>query len=253
MSNIGLVKKLKDITFASLKDCVSALKEANNNIELACDILRKKAIIKSQSRALHEAREGKIVSVVDNNYKAIFEINSETDFVARNNKFNELCNEIINIIKEKKFDNINDLKNIMSDNIAQASGILGEKIEISNFASCNSSTCEIYIHQERIGVIVDCDMNARDVAMQIASMDPKYTSRDDISEKEKEKELNIFIEECKSTNIAEDKIQFIAQNKLNKYFSEIVLLEQKFIKDQSKKVSDISGKIRFFRRFEIKK
>lgn len=253
MSNNKTVMDLKNATGAGIRDCSDALCEAKGNFEQAVEILRKKSIIKGRTKlSMRESKEGKICSVVNGNYKAIFEINSETDFAASNKHFTELCTFIASVISENKYTHLEHVSYATQDRVAEISGIMGEKIEISNFFACNSPSAGVYIHSnDKIGVLVDCDHNAYDVAMQIAAMNPMYIYSTDIPEDIRNKETETFYAECKASGAKENMIDQIVRGKVEKYFKDFVLSEQDYIKDASKKVKDIAGQIRSFVRFAI--
>jgi len=244
------VKKLRDQTGAGMMDCKKALAEANGDMEKAVEILRKKGQKVSEKRADREANQGLIVSKVseDGHKAAMLEINCETDFVARNEDFHQQAEKFLNLLYEHEFEATEDLLATELDGLSVAShlesmvGKIGEKIEISRtvFVKDAEKTITDYIHPgNQLGVLavfagdVENGDVARDVAMQIAAMNPIAVSRDDVNSSVIDKELEIakeqLINEGKPAEIAEK----AAQGKLRRFYEERVLLEQKFVKENS--------------------
>jgi elongation factor Ts len=241
------VKKLRDITGAGMMDCKKALSEADGDMDRAVEILRKKGQKVSEKRADREANQGLVLTKISDDGKkaAALEINCETDFVARNEDFQEKAEQFLNIIYEKETtdaesllkEKLNDLT--IEEHVKAMVGKIGEKIEISRVLLIKSEGSLIdYIHPgNQLGVIVEFDGAvsnedaAKDVAMQIAAMNPIAVTRDEVDASVIDKELEIakeqLINEGKPAEIAEK----AAQGKLRRFYEERVLLEQKFVKD----------------------
>ncbi len=250
-----LIKKLRNLTHAGMVDCQKALKEANNDFDLAVDILRKKGISKASKRAEREATEGLILCTVNEGATEgyILELNSETDFVARNEEFQAFANKLMTLIKTEQPAKLDDLfalslgEQTVADAVSNLSGVIGEKIELNRFAIVKGETVASYSHQAgRIGVLVALDKAdqadlALDLAMHIAASSPKYLRSEEVTEAEIEHEKSIYREQLLNEGKPEAMIDKISEGKLQKFYSEICLLDQEYIKDDKKKVKEILG------------
>ncbi len=241
------VKKLRDITGAGMMDCKKALKEADGDMDRAVEILRKKGQKVSEKRADREANQGLVVTKISDDGKkaAALEINCETDFVARNEDFQEKAEQFLNIVYEKETadvesllkEKLNDLT--IEEHVKAMVGKIGEKIEINRVVLIKTEGSLIdYIHPgNQLGVIVEFDGDvsnvtaARDVAMQIAAMNPIAVNRDDVDSSVIDKELEIAKEQLINEGKPEEIAEKAAQGKLRRFYEERVLLEQKFVKD----------------------
>lgn len=253
-----LIKQLREMTGAGMVDCQKALQEAANDLTKAVEILRKKGISKAAKRTDREATEG-VVKVGVNAAATegyILELNSETDFVSRNEKFQALAETLFNLVKEGKAKNVDELlaqkttEGVLSDNLANLSGTIGEKLSVKRLAVISGATVAAYSHGGgRLGVLVALDQPdktelAMEVAMQIAAANPKYIlpAEVDPTEMDKEKEIykELLLKEGKPANM----IEKIVMGKMGKYYSEVCLNEQEYIKDDKKKVKDILGAVK---------
>ncbi len=248
------VMKLREATGAGMMDCKKALTEADGDFDKAVEILRKKGQKVSEKRADREANQGLIlIRMSDDRSKAsAIELNCETDFVARNDDFQAKAQAFLNSAFENEAGSISELQNIEIDGLSiekhleEMVGKIGEKIEISKVIYINTSgTLVDYIHPgNQLGVIVEFESSiddetiAKDVAMQIAAMNPIAVTRDGVDATVVEKELEIakeqLINEGKPAEIAEK----AAKGKLRRFYEERVLLEQKFVKDNGISVQD---------------
>lgn len=254
---MGNIKLLRKKCGAGMVDCKKALEEAGGNIEKAVEILRKKGIAKAAKRSEREASEGVVLVAANDagNEGYILEMNSETDFVARNEKFQRLAEAIFNLIKDKKPGGMEELFSLNLDNgtvkedLDNLSGTIGEKLEIKRFAVLSGSTVAAYSHAGgRIGVLVSLNKAgenelAKEVAMQIAASNPKYIKREEVPVAEMEKEKEIYKETLKKEGKPEQIMEKIISGKLDKYYEDVCLLEQEYIKDDEKKIKDILGGI----------
>lgn len=248
------VKKLRDMTGAGMMDCKKALAEADGDFDQAVEYLRKKGQQVSEKRADREANQGLILSrISDDKKKAVMmEINCETDFVARNEEFQNDAESFLNAAFENDTENIKDLLSIEVDGLTiekhleEMVGKIGEKIEINNVVLMTTDgTLISYIHPgNQLGVLAEFDGDltdaeiGKDVAMQVAAMKPLSVTRDGVDSTLVEKELEIakdqLLNEGKPEHIAEQ----AAKGKLRRFYEERVLLEQKFVKDNSVSVKD---------------
>ncbi|MEA3398738.1 MAG: translation elongation factor Ts [Patescibacteria group bacterium] len=253
------IKKLRELSGAGMQDCQKALKESKEDIKKAIEILRKKGIAKASKRSGREAKEGMIMVGVnaEENEGYMVELNAETDFVVRSDKFQEFANKIFSIIKEHKPNSREKLFNLSFENgtvqnaLENLSGIIGEKLDISQLEILTSDgTVGAYSHMRgKIGVLVaigktdESDL-AHNIAMQIAAANPKYLSSEDVPADEINKEKEIYKEQLIKSGKPENILAKIIKGKLNKYFKEITLLKQEYIKDDKKIVEEVLGEIK---------
>jgi elongation factor Ts len=241
------VNNLRKQTGAGMMDCKKALVEANGNIQEAIDYLRKQGQKVAAKRSDRDAAEGLILakSTADGTRGAMIVLNCETDFVAKNEDFGNVANDILNLAIEAKAESLDallamkypgsDLK--ISDKITEEIGKIGEKIELSAYASLAAGKVVAYNHPgNRLASIVGFNKSTsedigKDVAMQVAAMDPVSLKADDVPQDVIARELEIgkelAIQEGKPAEMAEK----IAQGRLGKFFKENTLLNQAFIKD----------------------
>jgi elongation factor Ts len=262
-----LIKQLREMTGAGMTDCQKALVEAGNDINKAVEILRKKGISKAAKRLDRDTNEG-VVKVAVNEAKNeayIVEVNSETDFVARNEKFQTLADQILELIKTKKPATVEELSSLpmaegtVQENLDNLSGTIGEKLAIKRLEIVSGATVAAYSHLGgKIGVLVALDQAgqevvAGDVAMQIAAANPKYILSSEVNAEELEKEKEIYKEQLIKEGKPAEMVDKIVEGKMGKYYSEVCLTEQEYIKDDKKKVKDILGgaKVLKFARYSL--
>lgn len=256
-----LVKDLREKTGAGMADCKRALEEAGGDMQGAIEWLRKRGAASVAKRADREANEGIVATRLsaDGKTAAIVEVNCETDFVARNEEFVNFSNAIADAVLAHDIKSEDDLwaltvgdktlGNIKDEILAKFS----EKIGLRRFEHCTTSGSFVaYIHAgSRLGIMLELDASipeeakplGRDIAMQVAAMNPMFVNRSQVDQGTLDKELEIYkaaaIQEGKKEEIAER----VAQGKLAKFYEEQVLVEQVFVKDSSKKVSDVVADI----------
>ncbi len=253
------IKILRDKTGAGMVDCKKALEEAGDDINIAVEILRKKGIAKAAKRSDREASEGIIKIAVSSDAKTgyIVEINAETDFVVRSEKFQTFTDKVIKLIKEKQPNDLTELMSLtfnggsVKDNLDNLSGVIGEKLDIKRYDMLTSSgTVACYSHAGgRIGVLVALDKAdkndlAYDVAMQVAAANPRYINPEDVAADELNKEKEIYKEQLIKEGKPENMVDKIMPGKLAKFYGEICLTKQEYIKDDSKKMEDILGDVK---------
>ncbi len=256
------IKALRDKTGAGIVDCKKALEESGGDIEKAVEILRKKGIAKAAKRSDRDTSEGiiKISTSDDGKEGYMVEINSETDFVARNEKFQKFCNDVLDVVMKNKPASLDDLftltmqtedgeKNVKNE-LNYLSGVIGEKLGIKRVDVVQSSgSVAAYSHMEgRIGVLVAIDKAdsgelARDIAMQVAAANPKYITSEEVPQDEIDKEKSIYKEQLLKEKKPENIIEKIMEGKINKYFEDVCLIKQEYIKDDSMKVADLLGEV----------
>lgn len=240
------VSKLRKITGAGMMDCKTALNEAGGDFDKAVDIIRKKGQAIANKRADREASEGVVLSKVspDGKKGALIVLNSETDFVAKNESFIALAQSILDLALESNattVDEVNELKLngvAIKDVITQQIGIIGEKLELPYFEVLKAENVVSYIHPgNKLATLVGLNKAGidiqvgRDVAMQVAAMNPVSVDRDSVPKEVVEKELEIAKDQTRQEGKPEEMVEKIALGRLSKFFKESTLLDQIFVKD----------------------
>ena len=258
------IKELRERTGAGMVDCKKALDESGGDLEKAIEILRKKGITKAAKRSEREASEGVIKLALSDAQDEGFliELNAETDFVVRNEKFQSLADSILAVAQKNKVNNTEDLLKMeldghsIADQISNLSGVIGEKIALGRVAYISGATVSAYSHLGgRIGVLVALNQAnkkelADDIAMHIAAANPRYLNSSEVEASEIEKEKEIYREQLLKEGKPEAMIENILQGKMKKYYSEVCLLDQEYIKDDKKSVKDVLAGVeveKFFR------
>jgi elongation factor Ts len=269
----SVVNQLRKMTGAGMMDCKKALQEANGDMDAAVDILRKKGAAKAAKRADREAAEGLAIAISssDNTYGIVVEVNCETDFVAKNDDFSAFANEIANFALENKCADRDALLasafggKTLAEILVDKTAVIGEKVEVSNYALVSSEGVAAYNHgANRIGVLVALTSNAdaaieagKDVAMQIAAMNPIAVDESAVSQEVKDKEMEIGRDIARQEGKPEQIIEKIAEGKLNRFFKDNTLVHQAFVKDSSMTVAnflksvDADLKVKSFTRFQL--
>ncbi|GAB3236354.1 elongation factor Ts [Algoriphagus aestuariicola] len=248
------VNKLRQMTGAGMMDCKKALTEAEGDFEKAVDILRKKGQKVSASRADRETKEGVVVTrVAENGAKGILlSLTCETDFVAKNEEFGAFANALIDLAVANGSDSKDAVMALPFENITVAekivemTGKIGEKIDISHFEIVTAEAVVPYVHSNgKLGVLVglvnasgaDVEEAGKDVAMQIAAMNPVAVDKDGVDASTIEREIEIGKEQARAEGKAEEMLEKIAMGKLQKFYKENTLLSQQFVKDGSKSIA----------------
>ena len=254
------VNKLRQQTGAGMMDCRKALAESNGDFESAIDYLRKKGQKVAANRSDREAKEGVVIAKAnaDNTYGVVLCLSSETDFVAKNQEFVEFAQEVADIALASKVTTVDDLKACKMGNanvgerLMEMVAKIGEKIDVSRFEQVTAAAVVPYIHSGyRIGVLVGMNQAAtdaitgagKDLAMQIAAMNPMAVDSDSVSAETVAREKAIAVEQIIAEGKAADMAEKIAAGKLNKFFKDNTLLPQAFVKDNSKTVGDYLGSV----------
>jgi len=244
--NAADVAKLRRVTLAGMMDCKKALEESEGNFDKAIEIIRKKGQAVANKRADKEASEGVVLSKASSDGKmgAIIVLNSETDFVAKNADFMAMANKILDIAVTKKPANLEELKSLtmdggkVGDKVVEYVGIIGEKLDLSYFEKIEATHVQAYIHPgNRLATLVGFTKSGidvqvyKDVAMQIAAMNPVAIDKDFVKPETIAQEIEIGKEQARRDGKPEEMLEKIAQGKLTKYFKESTLLNQDFVKD----------------------
>jgi elongation factor Ts len=245
------VAKLRRVTLAGMMDCKKALEEADGNFDKAIEIIRKKGQAVANKRADREATEGVVLSKVTSDGKlgVMIVLNSETDFVAKNANFQDLANKILDTALAKNPADLEALNALPMDGgtvngkVTEFVGIIGEKLEVSYFEKIEAAHVQAYIHPgNRLATLVGFTRAGldgqvyKDVAMQVAAMNPVAVDKTDVPEKIIAQEIEIGKDQARRDGKPEDMLEKIAQGKLVKFFKESTLLNQEFVKDNKKTI-----------------
>lgn len=266
-----LVKELRKKTGAGMMDCKKALTETDGDIDKAIDYLREKGIAKAAKKADRIAAEGLVHVETKGNDAVIVEINSETDFVARNEGFQELVKEIANQVLDTKAETVEALMETtlpngksVDERIKEAISTIGEKISVRRFAirtKTDNDAFGAYLHMGgRIGVLTVVEGStdeeaARDVAMHIAAINPKYVSSEQVSEEEINHEREVLKQQALNEGKPENIVEKMVEGRLRKYLQEICAVDQDFVKNPDVTVEAFlktkGGKLVDFVRYEV--
>lgn len=245
------VSKLRKATGAGMMDCKKALEETNGNFDKAIEMIRKKGQLIANKRADREAREGVVLANVSDDEKrgVMIVLNCETDFVAKNESFIDFAQSILDKAIINNPANLDELKNIDFDGrtihaaVVEQIGIIGEKIELSNFGRIEAPQVTAYIHPgNKLASMVGLNMDkidtriGKDIAMQIAAMSPVAVDKEDVPQEVIDKEIEIGKEQARREGKPENLLEKIAAGKLGKFYKESTLLNQEFIKDNKKTI-----------------
>ncbi len=262
----ALVKELREITGAGMMDCKKALVECEGDKDKAIDYLREKGIAKAAKKAGRIASEGVVAAASNGKTACIVEINSETDFVAKNENFQNLVKKIAEHIvacKPADMDALNasqmDGKTV-AEVMTEAVASIGEKLSLRRFEVYTTEDGQLatYIHMGgKIGVIVELsggdETLGKDVAMQIAAAKPQCIGRDDVDQEALAHEREVLRKQALEEGKPEKIVEKMVDGRINKYYKEVCLVEQEFVKDSDKTIKDILAgvEVRRFARFEM--
>ena len=238
-------------------DCKKALTEANGDMEKAIELLREKGMATASKRADKIASQGIVYAMTKGNSGVLVEVNCESDFVARGDQFKDLANAVANYIIDNNIADIETLNNeqAINDLVHEAIAKIGEKINVRRFAKFNGNVTS-YIHMGgKIGVMLEgtCSEEiAHDVALQIAAANPLYLAKEDVPAAALEKEKEILKAQALNEGKPAAIVDKMVVGRINKYYKDVCLLEQAFVKDGDKAVKNIlDGTISSFVRFEM--
>ena len=269
MISASLVKELREKTGAGMLDCKKALEANNGDISQSIDWLREKGISKAAKKADRIAAEGVASILIKDNKAAIVEVNSETDFVAKNEEFTSMVSTILETIIDSDVKSVEDALKLdcgegtINDLIVAKTAKIGEKLSLRRFEVVTKSDTESfgeYIHMGgKIAVLITVDGAnsevAKDVAMHAAAMRPKYVNKDNVPSDEVEKERKVLKEQAMNEGKPEEIAAKMVEGRIRKFYEEICLEEQAFVKDSDKKVREYvkanGGVIKSMVRFEV--
>tara|TARA_B100001250_G_C19762194_1_gene773003 strand:+ start:105 stop:974 length:870 start_codon:yes stop_codon:yes gene_type:complete len=262
----SLVKELRERTGAGMMDCKVALNEANGDIEIAIEIMRKSGAAKAAKKAGRIAAEGIIVIKQKANDIVMLEVNCETDFVAKDDNFLSFAEDIVDVIMNQNVNDINDVLKLNAGNqtIEEATQQLvtkiGEKVTIRRFEKFSiKNQVGIYLHGTRIGVVVEMNGGsqelAKDIAMHIAASKPLYIDENNVAKEVLVKEREIYMAQALESGKPEEIINKMVDGRIKKYIKEITLLGQPFVKDPDQSIEKIlkeaDAKVLSFIRYEV--
>ena len=262
----SMVKELREMTGAGMMDCKKALNETNGDMDAAIEFLRKNGQAKAEKKAGRIAAEGIVKAVVkDDKVAAIVEVNSETDFVAKNEEFQGFVDAVVNQVADSDAADMDafmaeawaaDTTKTVKDALVEKVAVIGENLNIRRFEKIVTDGCVVdYIHGGgRIGVLIEAEADVvndeikkclKNVAMQVAAMSPKYTSRAEVSQEYMDHEKEILLAAAKKENPEkpENIIEKMILGRLNKELKEICLLDQAYVQDSDLTVAKYVEKV----------
>lgn len=255
MANITaqLVKELREKTGAGMMDCKKALVSTEGDIDAAIDFLREKGLAAAGKKADRIAAEGTTYILENGNEAILLEVNAETDFVAKNDKFQFLVSSLAEQLLAAKPESVEAALELekdgvkIADQISTATATIGEKISLRRFEIKTKTDADAfgsYLHMGgRIGVLVVLEGStdaaaAKDISMHIAAINPTYISRDEVSADEVERERKVLTEQALNEGKPENIVAKMVEGRLGKYFEDVCLLDQAFVKNSDQKVRD---------------
>lgn len=269
MITANMVKELREATGAGMLDCKKALTETNGNMEEAITWLREKGISKAAKKQTRIAAEGLAKAKVEGNKAVIVEVNSETDFVAKNPEFTGLVDLIATAILSSNVKTVEEVMklevegNTIENIIIDKTATIGEKLSFRRFELVEKEDNQVFGTYSHMGgkivtlaVLEGTDEEvAKDVAMQIAAMRPLYLDKDSVPTERVEKEREILTEQAENEGLDVNKLPMIVNGRLNKFYEEVCLLDQGFVKENKMKVSKYveskNMKVLSFVRYEV--
>lgn len=269
MITANMVKELREATGAGMLDCKKALTETNGNMEEAITWLREKGISKAAKKQTRIAAEGLAKAKVEGNKAVIVEVNSETDFVAKNPEFTGLADLIATAILSSNVKTVEEVMklevegNTIENIIIDKTATIGEKLSFRRFELVEKEDNQVFGTYSHMGgkivtlaVLEGTDEEvAKDVAMQIAAMRPLYLDKDSVPTERVEKEREILTEQAENEGLDANKLPMIVNGRLNKFYEEVCLLDQGFVKENKMKVSKYveskNMKVLSFVRYEV--
>lgn len=268
MISASMVKELRETTGAGMLDCKKALEASNGNMEDAITWLREKGISKAAKKASRIAAEGLAVAKVDGNKAVVVEVNSETDFVAKNEEFKNLVNIIADTVLNSDVKTVEEANKLtcngktIEELVVEKTATIGEKLSFRRFEILTKEDNQVFGTYSHMGgkivalTLLDKDEElAKDIAMQVAAMRPLYLDRDAVPADVLDKERTILKEQAENEGLDASKIDMIVNGRINKYYEEVCLVDQGFIKENKMKVNKYveskNSKIISFVRYEV--
>ncbi len=241
------VKELRDMTGVAMMDCKKALVECKGDIEKALDLLRSNSALKAEKKSSRVAADGILVMAVTDTYATIVELNSETDFAAKDSNFLAYSEKVKSFITENKVDDVEAfVGSSLEDDRKALVQTIGENIQLRRVETINYSSdmnIGMYLHSDsKLGSIVavnnGSDQIAKDIAMHVSAFNPLCLSKEDIDQDILERERVIYQNQAKESGKPEEIMEKMVEGKINRYLSEVSLLSQSFVKDPDISVAD---------------
>ena len=241
------VKELRDMTGVAMMDCKKALVECKGDIEKALDLLRSNSALKAEKKSSRVAADGILIMAVTDTYATIVELNSETDFAAKDSNFLAFSEKVKSFITENKVDDVKAfVGSSLEDDRKALVQTIGENIQLRRVETINYSSdmnIGMYLHSDsKLGSIVavnnGSDQIAKDIAMHVSAFNPLCLSKEDIDQDILERERVIYQNQAKESGKPEEIMEKMVEGKINRYLSEVSLLSQSFVKDSDISVSD---------------
>ena len=252
------VQKLRSMSGVGMMECKNALVDCEGDIDKAMDFLRSNSSIKADTKSSRVAADGKIIICDNDNKIMMVEINSETDFAAKDEKFENFCNEVSNYLASNDVssnDELNDAFKIQREELIQS---IGENIQIRRLTSLSKGASDgIYLHSDdKLGAIVSIDQNneelAKNLAMHVAATNPMCIDPNELDADILEREKEIFKNQASETGKDQPIIERIVDGKVQKFLSEVSLLSQPYIKDPELKIGDLIGNVNILGMIRLK-
>ena len=250
MISASLVKELREATGAGMLDCKKALEASNGNIDEAVTWLREKGISKAAKKASRIAAEGLAVTKINGNKAVVLEVNSETDFVAKNVEFTSLVDTIAELVVNSDVTTVEEAMKLTVDGktveelIVDKTATIGEKLSFRRFEVVTKEDSQVFGTYSHMGgkivaltVLSSDEELAKDIAMQVAAMRPLYLDRTMVPAEVLEKEKTILREQAENEGLDANKLDMIVNGRVNKYYEEVCLVDQGFIKENKMKVN----------------
>ena len=268
MISASMVKELRETTGAGMLDCKKALEATNGNMEEAVTWLREKGISKAAKKASRIAAEGLAVAKVKGNRAVVVEVNSETDFVAKNEEFKNLVDIIAETVLNSEVKTVEEANKLtyegktIEELVVDKTATIGEKLSFRRFEILEKEDSQVFGTYSHMGgkivALTKLEKDeelAKDIAMQVAAMRPLYLDRDSVPADVLEKERTILHEQAENEGLDPNKIDMIVNGRINKYYEEVCLVDQGFIKENKMKVNKYveakGSKIISFVRYEV--
>ena len=241
------VQQLRSISGAGMMECKNALVECEGDIDKAMHFLRSNSSIKAERKSSRVAADGKIIVCNNKNRIMMAEINSETDFAAKDKKFENFCNEVSNYLASNDVSSNDELNEALRTKREELVQSIGENIQIRRLTSIRKGASDgFYLHPDnKLGAVVSIDQNdeelAKNLAMHVAATNPMCIDPNDLDAGILEKEKEIFINQASETGKDESIIDRIVEGKVQKFLSEVSLLSQPYVKDPELQIRDLLG------------
>ena len=257
------VKELRELSGVGIMECKKALLDTEGDIQKALDLLRSNSALKAEKKSARVAADGIVKIYVSDNYATMVEINSETDFAAKDESFIGFTNNVLDRLVEKKYLDVEDLKNDVEEDRQKLVQSIGENIQVRRLVTQEFDTSKkvgTYLHSDnKLAAMVllkeEGDELGRDIAMHISASAPLSINADGVDKEVLERETSIFETQARESGKDENIMQKMIEGKINRFLKEVTLLSQSFIKDQditiSKLLENSNNEVVSFERFKV--